>query len=289
MTADKAGFTQAYQNAAKEGTDRVQCGNAGTDVKHGEVCQKMRDPTEEGRANVASEMAKTVLAATATPRCLDVGCAVGGDLGKLQDALRAQGCKDFELHGVDLLEAQLVRAREAMPSATFTAGDVKKLPYPDCHFDLVHCSRLLIHVPEIDEAIGEMLRVLRPGGRATFCEGNMALSHVITSDERVRKVVKVLEQFTLDMCQNPHVGTDLYKKLLQRLEVESVELAGYPMIQTTDDFMAYEKGPLQKLVENGKLTEEDVSYYMDTAPRLFREGDLIRTGNLFVSRATKKQ
>ena len=42
--------------------------------------------------------------------------------------------------------------------------DLQKIDYPDRHFDLVLCSRILEHVPDATSALREMARVLKPGG-----------------------------------------------------------------------------------------------------------------------------
>ncbi len=43
--------------------------------------------------------------------------------------------------------------------------DVQHIPYPDGYFDLVIANHMLYHVPNLDQAIAEMRRVVRPDGR----------------------------------------------------------------------------------------------------------------------------
>lgn len=51
-------------------------------------------------------------------------------------------------------------------AARFRYGeaDVQELPYPDKSFDAVIANYMLYHVPDLDKAIRELRRVLRPGG-----------------------------------------------------------------------------------------------------------------------------
>ena len=42
-------------------------------------------------------------------------------------------------------------------------GDITKLPFADRSFDIVICSEVLEHIPDEDEAIREITRVLKPG------------------------------------------------------------------------------------------------------------------------------
>ena len=49
------------------------------------------------------------------------------------------------------------------------AADAEELPYPDESFDLVIGHAVIHHIPDVEKAFREMLRVLRPGGRIVIC------------------------------------------------------------------------------------------------------------------------
>jgi len=44
-------------------------------------------------------------------------------------------------------------------------GDVQALPFEDASFDCVVAAWMLYHVPDVERALAEIARVLRPGGR----------------------------------------------------------------------------------------------------------------------------
>jgi SAM-dependent methyltransferase len=52
---------------------------------------------------------------------------------------------------------------------TGQAADAEALPFADGEFDLVIGHAVLHHIPDLDLAFREILRVLRPGGRFVFC------------------------------------------------------------------------------------------------------------------------
>ncbi len=46
----------------------------------------------------------------------------------------------------------------------FVEGDVRRLAFPDGHFDSVFCSEVLEHIDALEKATSELVRVTRPGG-----------------------------------------------------------------------------------------------------------------------------
>jgi len=94
-------------------------------------------------------------------RILDVGCGTG--VVTLDIAESTKG----HVVGIDIDEAKLEEARrllEVVPNLEFQTADVQDLPFPDDSFDLVTLNIVLVYVPDKECALGEMARVLRPGG-----------------------------------------------------------------------------------------------------------------------------
>lgn len=54
------------------------------------------------------------------------------------------------------------------PAEGVRSEDLTRLSYPDASFDLMLTSETLEHVPDLDAALEEIRRVLRPGGRHVF-------------------------------------------------------------------------------------------------------------------------
>ncbi|CAA9469285.1 MAG: SAM-dependent methyltransferase [uncultured Rubrobacteraceae bacterium] len=48
---------------------------------------------------------------------------------------------------------------------TFEVGDAEDLPYPDASFDVVLSTVGVMFCPDQERAVGELLRVCRPGGK----------------------------------------------------------------------------------------------------------------------------
>lgn len=102
---------------------------------------------------------------TSGQRVLDVACGTG------VVALTAHAA-GAEVTGLDLAPALLEDARKNAEVVgariEFVEGDVEHLPYADASFDVVLSQFGHMFAPRPAIAAGEMLRVLRPGGRIAF-------------------------------------------------------------------------------------------------------------------------
>ncbi len=89
---------------------------------------------------------------------LDVGCGPGRLVQQLQDqGVRAVGADN------DWLMA--VKARSIHPNLPISLAAVETLPYASNQFDAVLAANLLFLLPNPLQALQEMVRVVRPGGK----------------------------------------------------------------------------------------------------------------------------
>ena len=99
---------------------------------------------------------------------LDVGCGEGRHIfGVMQDY------PQMKCVGLDMDNASLNKAEEGYQyfesisnaGAEFIKGSAYSLPFPDESIDLIVCSEVLEHLHEYNDAVGEIHRVLKPGGK----------------------------------------------------------------------------------------------------------------------------
>ncbi len=101
-------------------------------------------------------------------RALELGCGTGVFL----ERVAASGA---EIRGLDLSEDLLDKARlrlAGVANVTLDCGNAEDAPYPNAHFDAVYGSSVLHHL-DLDRALKEVHRVLKPGGRLVFAEPNI--------------------------------------------------------------------------------------------------------------------
>ncbi|MFC5144771.1 class I SAM-dependent methyltransferase [Streptomyces aureoversilis] len=96
-------------------------------------------------------------------RALDVACGTG----RQGERLRSLG---HQVVGVDRSPTMLARARQQLPGSGLVVADMGALPFASGGFDVVTCCLGLAHQDDLRRAVGEIGRLLRPGGHAILCD-----------------------------------------------------------------------------------------------------------------------
>lgn len=125
------------------------------------------DHFTEVKAEHVLDLCRRHLGDPSRQRVLDVGCGVGVTDRLLVDHLG-------DLHGVDVSSAEVARAADDVPGATYQSYDGVRLPHPDGSFDLSFCINVIHHVPvaQWPSFVAELARVVRPGGLVAVFEHN---------------------------------------------------------------------------------------------------------------------
>lgn len=96
------------------------------------------------------------LRAAGARRVLEIGCGRGAFAARMAAEL------GVEVIATDQSDAMVAAA--AAQGVIAERADACELPYPDAGFDAVVALWMLYHVPDLDRALAEVRRVLRPGG-----------------------------------------------------------------------------------------------------------------------------
>jgi ubiquinone/menaquinone biosynthesis C-methylase UbiE len=154
--------------------------------------------------------AQNALALRPGERVIDVGCGTGSQTQVLAAAVEPSG----DALGIEaspaLREVAEQRAEAAGSPARFRDGDALALPLPDATADVVWCERVLQHLSEPDRAVGEMARVLRPGGRVALIDSDWATALLHPGDP---EAVAALMSGALTAAANPYSGRRLLGQL----------------------------------------------------------------------------
>ena len=165
---------------------------------------------------------------------LDVGCGPGFLCADLAAGVGDGG----SVLGVDQSESmlELARARCAEWSNTrFSTGDAVSLPAEAASFDLATCTQVLEYVEEIDRALAEIARVLRPGGRTLLLATDWrSVAWHSSDDARMDHMLSAWEEH----LAHPALPRTLAARLeTQGMRVTTIER--YSIVERADERSGY--------------------------------------------------
>jgi len=147
--------------------------------------------------------------AQATGEVLEVAIGTGRNLPYYPPGIR--------LTGIDLSPAMLALARRHAQQldveVDLRLGDAQALELPDASFDTVVCTLSLCAIPDHRQAVAEMARVLRPGGRL------LLLVHVADAPRWVRAIQWLLERVTIPLGEE-----HLRRRPLRQVQAEGFQI-----------------------------------------------------------------
>jgi ubiquinone/menaquinone biosynthesis C-methylase UbiE len=124
---------------------------------------------------------------------------------------------------VDLSEVLIAVARQRTPPTDpveFHVGDAARLAWSDASFDGSRADRILMFMEQPHQAVREMVRVTRPGGRIVVGEFDMETAIV---DSPYRALTRKILDFWCDTIPNGWIGRQLLG-LFQELGLRNVRV-----------------------------------------------------------------
>jgi ubiquinone/menaquinone biosynthesis C-methylase UbiE len=163
----------AYKQATIEQWTADPCGEVVASGETGTLAYF--ESLDRSRVDYAPWMEEQLgYADTAGLDVLDVGCGQGIDLARYARAGANVTGIDLTLRHVELARGHLAASGL---SGTVVQGDAERLPFPDDSFDRASSNGVLHHTPNIEAALREIRRVLRPGGEARIIVYNRSSLH----------------------------------------------------------------------------------------------------------------
>lgn len=121
---------------------------------------------------------RAALLAHAGGRVLEIGAGTGANLAHYGEAVSALTLAEPEAPMARRLRDRVARGHK---SVDIVDAPAERLPFPDASFDAVVSTLVLCTVRDQPRALGEIRRVLRPGGQLLFLE------HVRSDDAKVAR------------------------------------------------------------------------------------------------------
>jgi SAM-dependent methyltransferase len=182
-------------------------------------------------------------------RVLDLGCGMGADV--------------FE--GLDL-------------PVSFEVADAQALRFEDASFDACRTERMLMHVPNPELALSEMVRVTKPSGRISVFDFDWD-TFVIDSDDKTttRAVVTAFS----DGIRNGWIGRAL-PRLFRENGMRDVHVVGHTVFIDFEFLGLLIGGPLTAAQAEGVLDPGDVSAWWKGLVEADKRGNFLAGFTAFI-------
>jgi ubiquinone/menaquinone biosynthesis C-methylase UbiE len=190
---------------------------------------------------------------------LDVGCGTGEDVIELAGRVRPSG----QVTGIDISHAMIDEARRRTPreahQVRYETADVQALPFADHCFDACRVERVLMHVPDPQLAIAEIVRVTKPGGRICIFDFDWD-THIVDSPYRATSRA-VVRSFT-DGIRNGWIARQL-PRLLSDHDVSDIRHPAHTVFLDEPFYELLLSGHLEVAQRAGNLDPEKLRRWWD--------------------------
>jgi demethylmenaquinone methyltransferase / 2-methoxy-6-polyprenyl-1,4-benzoquinol methylase len=137
----------------------------------------------------------------------------------------------------DFSAGMLAEGRSRHPELTFVAGDALRLPFGDGAFDVVTISFGLRNVASVGQALRELVRVTRPGGRLVVLETATPPARLVRAANRIytgRVMPGLARLFSSDPSSYAYLAESAAEWLTQSELAAAMRAAGWEQVVWRD-------------------------------------------------------
>ncbi|HKA93287.1 MAG TPA: methyltransferase domain-containing protein [Acidimicrobiia bacterium] len=211
-------------------------------------------------------------------RLLDVGCGTGHDTRALAVAAGPEGIAI----GIDASAVMLKSAQSR--GGSYLQADARALPYSDGAFDGTRVDRVLQHVAGPEEAVGELVRITRPGGRLVAIDPDQ---ETLVADLPDVELLRKVKEYRRDrnLC-NGSIGRQL-PRLFREAGLTDVDCEAATLVLTDPhDAFGFRTWPKLMLAE-GLLTDDELARWDDAVDTAVAGGDFLYSVTFFIASGTR--
>ena len=212
---------------------------------------------------------------------LDVGSGPGFLVSAIAEAVGSSGF----VCGVDISEPLLAVARSNCANQSWVEirhGDATQLPFPDHAFDAVVSTQVLEYVRDVDAALAEFHRVVRPGGRAAILDTDWdSLVWHSPNRERMNRILAAWEEHAAD----PYLPRTMANRLRRagfRVEAQQV----IPLFNADYDSNTYSNRIIDLIVplvaDRGGITRDEAEAWAQEVRRFGDRGEYFFSLNRYL-------
>lgn len=144
---------------------------------------------------------------------LEAGCGVGAQTVTLAASSPGARITSIDISPESIAQAAEVVGREGFTNVRFLNADIFALPFDEESFDHVFLCFVLEHLPNPEDALRHVMRVLKPGGTVTVIEGDHGSCYFSPDSRYARKAIQCLIDVQASMGGDSLIGRRLYPLL----------------------------------------------------------------------------
>jgi len=216
-------------------------------------------------------------------RILELGSGNGIFTRELVDCV----CSDGHVIGLDSSEVIIEMARHVCPDGEFVLGDAQDLPFENATFDAIVAAQLFCFLNNVDVALTEAFRVLKPGGRIVILDTDWDTLIWRNSDPDLME--RMLDAYKA-VYADAHLPRTLPESMMQS-GFASVAVDSFVVLNTSfaDDTYARQSAEFAISIMNGspKFSAEEQESWLEDQERLDRDGGFFFSLNRYILSAIK--
>ena len=242
---------------------------------------------DEGNALPAIRAAKPVILDGLRLRtghvAADLGCGAGEDAVAMARLVGPTG----KVVGVDISETMIDEARRRTGSlglpVEFQVCDCQRLPIADATFDACRSERMLMHVPDAEQALAEIVRVTRPGGRISVFDFDWDTMVVDSPD---RDVTRAIVRSFSDSMKTGWIGRRL-PRMFRSSGLTEVAVVPHVVLVPFEFFELLIGGHLNRAQQAGSVSPADAERWWGGLREAQRQGNFLAGFTAFMVAGTK--
>lgn len=217
---------------------------------------------------------------------VDAGCGTGLLIQGMLSVIGDSG----KIVGIDFSDDMLDVARdrfEAVDNVALRQGSVTDLPLDSDSFDAASCTQTLLYVDDVEKAVNELYRVLKPGGRIAILETDWR-GIVLNSEDRT------LSERIIDAWDKAVSSPNLPVKLIPLLKNQgfsAIRTKAIPLVNTSYSSSNFSAMMLKffarSAVKQGVIDKQESEIWLKQFPALNAHQAFFFCVNRFLFTAVK--